>query len=270
MSASGKATFNNDIVLGDTQKAVFGDSEDLQIFHDSANSYIRDSGTGDLVIEGENRVLLRSTTGTEKYIECNKDDGVELYHNDVLKAQTTASSWLIKAANDLRLESGTWTGETSGKIQRHSNHMYFQIPDAGTYIYRNQSGSEKLTIEASNGNLVSQGNITAFSDIRLKEDIKTIDNSLDKVSKLRGVEYTRKETKEREIGVIAQEVKEIIPELVDVKDNTDSLGKGMSDVHVMKYQNTVGLLIEAIKELKERNEKLELIVNRLITEVEEK
>ena len=132
------------------------------------------------------------------------------------------------------------------------------------------SGSEKLTIEASNGNLVSQGNITAFSDIRLKEDIKTIDNSLDKVSKLRGVEYTRKETKEREIGVIAQEVKEIIPELVDVKDNTDSLGKGMSDVHVMKYQNTVGLLIEAIKELKERNEKLELIVNRLITEVEEK
>ena len=134
--------------------------------------------------------------------------------------------------------------------------MYFQIPDAGTYIYRNQSGSEKLTIEASNGNLVSQGNITAFSDIRLKEDIKTIDNALDKVSKLRGVEYTRKETKEREIGVIAQEVKEVIPELVNVKENTDSLGEGMLDIHVMKYQNTVGLLIEAIKELKVEIEEL--------------
>ena len=48
----------------------------------------------------------------------------------------------------------------------------------------------------------------SYSDYRLKEDVKTIDNALDKVSKLRGVEYTRKETQAREIGVIAQEVKE--------------------------------------------------------------
>ena len=54
--------------------------------------------------------------------------------------------------------------------------------------------------------------------IRLKEDVKTIDNALDKVSKLRGVEYTRKETKAREIGVIAQEVKEIVPELVTIEN----------------------------------------------------
>ena len=92
--------------------------------------------------------------------------------------------------------------------------------------------------------------MTAYSDIRLKKDVKTIENALDKVCKLRGVEYTRISNDEREIGVIAQEVKEVVPELVEIKDNSDSFGEGMADAHIMKYQNTVGLLIEAIKELK--------------------
>ena len=149
--------------------------------------------------------------------------------------------------------------------------MYFQTVDAGSWIFRNTSGSEFFNIQASNGAVTSSNNITAFSDLRLKKDVKTIENALDKVSKLRGVEYTRKNNDEREIGVIAQEVKEIVPELVSIQENDNSInGDGLKDIHTMKYQNTVGLLIEAIKELKERNEKLELIVNRLITEVEEK
>lgn len=171
-------------------------------------------------------------------------------------SDVTFGQVIINANRDLRMGTGTWTGETAGKIQRHSNHLYFQTVDAGSFIFRNQSGSDKVEIVASNGNLIAQGNVTAYSDLRLKEDVKTIDNALDKVSKLRGVEYTRKETQEREIGVIAQEVKEIIPELVSVKDNTDSMGDGMKDVHTMKYQNTVGLLIEAIKDLKNEVEEL--------------
>ena len=242
-------------IPADNLELRIGASADLKLYHDGNHSVVQDAGTGHLQLSGDTVTITKADrSGT--LAQFTDGGGVDLYHNANLTAQTTASSWVVKAAKDLRLEAGTWTGETSGKIQRHSNHMYFQIPDAGTYIYRNQSGSEKLTIEASNGNLVSQGNITAFSDIRLKEDIKTIDNALDKVSKLRGVEYTRKETKEREIGVIAQEVKEVIPELVNVKENTDSLGEGMLDIHVMKYQNTVGLLIEAIKELKVEIEEL--------------
>ncbi len=250
-----KTTGNGFEIPADNLELRIGASADLKLYHDGNHSVVQDAGTGHLQLSGDTVTITKADrSGT--LAQFTDGGGVDLYHNANLTAQTTASSWVVKAAKDLRLEAGTWTGETSGKIQRHSNHMYFQIPDAGTYIYRNQSGSEKLTIEASNGNLVSQGNITAFSDIRLKEDIKTIDNALDKVSKLRGVEYTRKETKEREIGVIAQEVKEIIPELVDVKENTDSLGEGMLDIHVMKYQNTVGLLIEAIKELKAEIEEL--------------
>ena len=161
----------------------------------------------------------------------------------------------ISAGYDLTLNAGNWTGEKSGKIQRHSNHMYFQTHNSGNFIFRNQSGSENTIISAGGG-ITTTGNITAYSDIRLKKDVKTIENALDKVCKLRGVEYTRISNDEREIGVIAQEVKEVVPELVEIKENSDSFGKGMKDAHVMKYENTVGLLIEAIKELKEELKEL--------------
>ena len=103
----------------------------------------------------------------------------------------------------------------------------------------------------SSGNWIATANITAYSDIRLKEKVSTIPNALEKVTKLRGVEYTRISTQEREIGVIAQEVKEVVPELVTITDGrTEADPDALQDLHTMKYQNTVGLLIEAIKELK--------------------
>ena len=103
----------------------------------------------------------------------------------------------------------------------------------------------------NSGNWTATANVTAYSDIRLKEKVITIPNALEKVTKLRGVEYTRISTQEREIGVIAQEVKEIVPELVTITDGrTEADPDALQDLHTMKYQNTVGLLIEAIKELK--------------------
>ena len=172
-------------------------------------------------------------------------------------SDVTFGQVIINAGRDIRMGTGSWTGETAGKIQRHSTHLYFQTQDAGNWIFRNQSGSEKFYISATNGDTTSIGNITAYSDIRLKKDVKTIENALDKVTKLRGVEYTRIENEEREIGVIAQEVKEVIPELVSVNENSDSFENGISDIHTMKYQNTVGLLIEAIKELEKKVSDLE-------------
>ena len=93
------------------------------------------------------------------------------------------------------------------------------------------------------GNLTATGNVTAFSDVTLKENIETIPNALDKVLNLRGVGFNRvdKEDNPREIGVIAQEVEEIIPEVVHTNQ------EGIKSV---AYGNLVGLLIESIKELK--------------------
>jgi hypothetical protein len=97
--------------------------------------------------------------------------------------------------------------------------------------------SANVTINPSNGNLAVSGTVTANSDEKLKENIYTIENALEKVKNLRGVEYDRKDSGEHQIGVIAQEVERIIPEVV-YGDETKSVA----------YGNLVGLLIEAIKE----------------------
>jgi hypothetical protein len=92
------------------------------------------------------------------------------------------------------------------------------------------------------------------SDIRLKENIHTIENALDKVSALRGVSFDFKETKQKQIGVIAQEVEKIIPEVVG--ENPDGY-KGV------QYENIVGLLIEAIKEQQKQIDELKEKINEI-------
>lgn len=87
------------------------------------------------------------------------------------------------------------------------------------------------------GEIIATGDVTAYSDRALKRNIQTIENALDKVIALRGVTYQKDE--KDGLGVIAQEVEEVLPEVVR-KD-----GYGMRSV---AYGNIVGLLIEAIKE----------------------
>lgn len=101
-----------------------------------------------------------------------------------------------------------------------------------------------------NGNLTMAGNVTAYSDIRLKKDIETIDGALDLVSKMRGVRYTRIDTENRNVGVIAQEMLEVLPEVVQQ-------GVGDDDTLSVAYGNLVGVLIEAVKELTARVAELE-------------
>ncbi len=93
------------------------------------------------------------------------------------------------------------------------------------------------------GSFTASGNITAYSSRKLKSDIKTIDNALDKVSQMRGVTFTK--DGELSSGVIAEEFEEVAPELVQ-----DGEYKSVA------YGNTVGYLIEAIKDLKNEVEEL--------------
>ena len=93
-------------------------------------------------------------------------------------------------------------------------------------------------------NVIAAGEVTAQSDIRLKTNVQTIENSLEKVSKMRGVTFDRIEGSSS--GVIAQELEQIAPELV--KDG---------NYKSVAYGNLVGYLIEAIKELKDKVEELE-------------
>jgi hypothetical protein len=97
------------------------------------------------------------------------------------------------------------------------------------------------------------------SDERLKTNIKTIENALDKTLLLRGVEYNdiRIEPERKKIGLISQEVELIVPEVVRTSEED-----GLKSI---EYQNLVGLLVESIKELNNKVSKLEniLIKNNL-------
>ena len=113
----------------------------------------------------------------------------------------------------------------------------------------NSTTSSSYTIYA-NGAIYSTADIVAYSDKRAKENIVTVDNALDKVSNLRGVYYNKKDSdeKKREVGVIAQEVKEVLPEVVTYDKENDQYG--------VDYGKINGLLIEAIKDLKKEIEEL--------------
>jgi hypothetical protein len=104
------------------------------------------------------------------------------------------------------------------------------------------------------GNLTMAGNVTAYSDIRLKENVEVISNALTKVNSIRGVTFTRNDQEDktkRHAGVIAQEVEKVLPEVVS-EDND-----GVKNV---AYGNMVGLLIEAIKEQQKQIEELRSII----------
>jgi hypothetical protein len=106
------------------------------------------------------------------------------------------------------------------------------------------------------GNMTVAGDVTAYSDARVKENVKTIENALDKTLALRGVSYNRTDSGDTKtkIGVIAQETLEVVPEVVN-QDND-----GMYNV---SYGNMTALLIEAIKEQQAQIEDLKSEIKKL-------
>jgi hypothetical protein len=86
---SGEITANGGIALGDSDKATFGASDDLQIYHDGSHSYVGDYGTGNLSVTGNN-LYLQNTAG-ETYFSGISDGAVSLYHNNLAKLATTST-----------------------------------------------------------------------------------------------------------------------------------------------------------------------------------
>tara|TARA_Y100000004_G_scaffold5042_1_gene6027 strand:+ start:600 stop:3032 length:2433 start_codon:yes stop_codon:yes gene_type:complete len=122
--------------------------------------------------------------------------------------------------------------------------MIFQGNDGGT-------GITALTLDMSEAGAATFNNdVTAFSDERLKTEIETINDALNKVCQMRGVSFKRTDNDGRtSVGVIAQEIEKILPEVVREDKSEDKIKS-------VAYGNIVGVLIEAIKELKNEIEEL--------------
>ena len=135
--------------------------------------------------------------------------------------------------------------------------------------YQAYNGSDTTLFTLSyNGELKVADNITAYttgmSDKRLKDNIKTIKNPIDKVKGLRGVEFEWNATSRKgkhDIGLIAQEVEEILPEVVS--ETTMDVGDFADNEQVLKtvsYGPIVSLLIEAIKEQQKQIDELKALI----------
>ena len=145
------------------------------------------------------------------------------------------------------------TNSTQGD---YSSGLKFQVRNNGEDL------SSKMTLTAGGnlsvvGSMTAASDVIAFSDKRVKENIITINNALNKVSKLRGVSYNRTDIddKSNKIGVIAQEVKEVLPEVVNYNKDDDKYG--------VDYGKMAGVFIEAIKELKAEVDSLKQEIKKL-------
>jgi hypothetical protein len=118
------------------------------------------------------------------------------------------------------------------------------------------TATSKMSLQAVSGNLqiagsfTAGGDVTAYSDKKLKDDVKVIENAVEKIKQVRGVTFIRNdiEDNKRQAGVIAQEVEKVLPEVVGYDEDRDT--------KTVAYGNMVGLLIEAIKEQQETIDKL--------------
>jgi hypothetical protein len=133
----------------DNDKVFFGNADDLEIYHDGSNSYIKDSGTGNLIIQGDNLVL--GHTNNEEAVVATSNGAVQLKHDNVTKLATssagvtitgTGAATTFSAATSFVL--GNWTIDLDG------NNLIF-----------NYDGTDLFSLDATSStiyNLSDQGN----------------------------------------------------------------------------------------------------------------
>ena len=136
--------------------------------------------------------------------------------------------------------------------------LFYAVHNSSSYMYHNNSNKIEATSGGAsiNGSLTASGNVTAYSDARLKKNVNTINDALGIVGKLRGVSFDWKESGKHSIGVIAQEVEKVLPEVVLESTATDPQTREETTVKTVDYGKIVGVLINAINELKEEVEEL--------------
>jgi len=259
--ASG-ATALDDIATGDASSTLATSSGDIII--DSPDGIVLDAdGDGTVSLkDGGTRYALIEKSSDSLLIRADLADGDILFQGKDNTSTITAMSIDMSEAGNVKVNTGNLLLETAGKYVQvaGSSSTFWAIGSSGgsnppgtastSLAFHHWDGSawnNEVEFDSS-GNIVADGNITAYSDERLKSNIQTLESGLDKVNKLRGVTYTRDE--KENIGVIAQEVEKVLPEVV-ITGNTEDKFKSVD------YSRLTAVLIEAVKELSAKLEKLE-------------
>jgi DNA uptake protein ComE-like DNA-binding protein len=220
------------------------------------------SAAGDLSYNPTTGVISFSATGAPVISVAGKTGSVTLNTADVAESTNlyftnarARSAISVSGAGSYNSTTGVITinagtvssvaGKTGAVTLAIADISGLQTALDGKYSASGGTISGNVSVS---GTVTATGDITAFSDERTKTNVETITEALYKVKAMRGVSYISKFNMEERIGVIAQEVERVVPEVVHTHEN------GLKSV---AYQNLVGLLIEAIKALELRVAELE-------------
>ena len=164
MSNGGKATFNNgatsngDISLGDNKYLLLGNANDLQIYHDGSNSYIKNN-TGWLNMPmGGSGLTIANSNFTENLAKFVVNGAIELYHNGSKKFETTSSG--VTVTGDISNASGSMTIDVGASLRLDSGAGEIELREAGT-VFGNfaKTGNDfRINQSIQDGDIVFRGN----------------------------------------------------------------------------------------------------------------
>ena len=215
------------------------------------------SGSGSIIITGN--VAATNFTGNGSGIT-----GVSATDADSLGGHP-ASSYLradvgqnvsggLFFQDNIYLDFGTAAGLQFG-FRWWNGDPYMHLNSGDLRIQDN--GTTRFTFNRTSGNFNATGEVTAYSDARIKDNIEVVADPLTKILSIRGVTFTRTDQEDKlrkHMGVIAQEVEQYFPEVVHVEDN------GMKTVN---YGAMAGAFIEAFKEQQKQIDELKEMVKKL-------
>jgi len=228
-------------------KGVFAQSRiDATIFYDSNNTgyYLDPASTTNV------NIFYAQESYTYNWFR-NINSNTGLYNQATTQhlSSNTNGYWDMSSTTSIsaiRFYTGGHVSSLRGFVYADSSNNIGFLTSDGNWAARVDS-SKNLTVT---------GDVTAFSDARVKENVVTVENALEKTLQLRGVYYNRidSDDKKQKIGVIAQETLNILPEVV---------GKDSEGMYNVAYGNMAGLFIEAIKEQQQQINKLTELINNL-------
>ena len=181
------ASNGSDILFADNDKAMFGTGNDLQIYHDGSDSYIKDAGTGFMVISATD-LLLQNAANSANYMKAFNGAAVELYHNNNKKFETTSTGIDVTGAvnsGSLTVDTMTLDGSTlsstGGLVIDLASNLTIDVDgttitlaDGGVnfgQFYNNSSGTFNIVSPTQDKDIVFRGNDGGSGIVALTLDI---------------------------------------------------------------------------------------------------
>jgi hypothetical protein len=271
------------IHTGDTDTAIRFPADNTVTVETAGSERVRVDSTGVLQVKGDggnnNKIYGYDGSDLAWIVGNNNSDDTEVNNfrsgNLLLKVSGSEKVRITDSGNvSIQNDSGKFTAGASDDLQIYHNGSNSYIDDgsgtgalifkSNTYSFRNAADNEQVASFNENGSIdlyydnskkfettstgvTVTGDVNSTSDINLKKDIEVVTSATEMLNQLRGVKFTWKENGEPSLGVIAQEVENILPELVRGEEGDKSVN----------YSGLIAVLIESVKELSARVEELE-------------